>query len=145
MTYSIRETIIAAAVAAIDSAVDVNVYRSRTTAFAAGQLPAVVVSPASDTPIDQGGSLCWADWNLTIMVDVVVAEDPPDQAADELHQLAHAALMAAPRSLGISSVIDIQPQSVQFMAENSGALTGATRTAYLIRYRTRQDDLAVAP
>lgn len=145
MADSIREQIIAAAVTAIDTATSTPVYRTRTAALAADQLPAVVVSPLRDNPSDRDGSSCWTDWDLTLAVDVVVAGDPPDKEADALVQLAHAALMAEPRTLGISGVTDVAVVGVEFMADPSGAVTGVTRSTYSIRYRTAPADLAVAP
>lgn len=142
---SIRETIIAAAVTAIDAAVTPAVYRSRTAALTAGQLPAVVVSPLRDTPSDTDSSLCWLNWEMEIAVDVVVAADPPDQAADALVQAAHGALMAGTRTLGINAVTDVGVGNVEFMAEAGGTISGITRCLFLIRYRTQHANLAVAP
>lgn len=145
MADSIREQIIAAAFSLIDAATTTTVYRSRVAALSSGQLPAIVVSPIRDTPGDREGALCWTDWELTLAVDVVVAADPPELAADQLTQLAHAALMAEPRTLGIGAVTDINPTDVEFMQEPSGTVTGVTRSTYSVSYRTKQADLTVAP
>ena len=142
MTASIRETIIAAAVAAVDAATAVTVYRSRAALLSVGQLPAIVISPVRDTPAERDGSLCWQSWDLELSVDVVVAAEPPDQVADPLVQLIHAALMGGARNLGIDAVTDIAPLSSSFMAADQGGATGFTRCPFIVRYRTRQDDLA---
>lgn len=147
MADSIREQVIAAAVTAIDTAITgATVYRSRASALAANQLPAVVVSPVQDAPSDRDTSLCWLSWDLELTVDVVVATDPPDQAADALVQLAHAAMMGGDRDLGVAGVTDVAPsRPTEFMADNSGTITGVTRSYFAIRYRTQHADLTVAP
>lgn len=143
---TIRETIIAAAVTAIETAVaPVTVYRSRSEALRPGQLPAVVVRPLSDTPSERDGSLCWLSWELILAVDVIVGQDPPDQIADPMVEDIHAAIMAGDQSLGISGVTDVTARPVEFAAENQGDVTGMTRLLYGIRYRTRYADLTVAP
>lgn len=141
----IRELVIAAAVAAVDAVTSTVVHRSRTAAFAADQLPAIVISPLRDAPSESATSVEWMAWDLTLAVDVVVAADPPDQAADQMVQLAHAALMAEPNTLGVAGVTDIAPSGVEFMADPSGAVTGVTRSIYSIRYRTAAANLTVAP
>jgi hypothetical protein len=145
MTASIREQAIAAAVALIDAATTTPVYRSRAAAFATAQLPAIVVSPTRDTPSDRDTSLCWQSWDLQLAVDVVVATEPPDQAADPLVQSVHAAMMGGSRDLGVDGITDVAPISTEFMVENSGTITGVTRMVYAVRYRTRHADLTIGP
>lgn len=145
MAASIREQIIAAAVAVIDAATSTPVYRTRTAALAADQLPAIVVSPLRDIPNDRDDTNCWTAWELMLAVDVVVAGDPPDQAAGELVGVCHAALMAAARDLGVDGVTDVVPSSTELLSDSSGAVTGVTRMTVAVRYRTQQADLAAVP
>ena len=144
MSDSIREQIIAAADTAIKAALAVPVYRSRAKALAANQLPAVVVSPVRDSPQD-GTSINWQAWELELMIEVVVNSEPQDKAADPIIQLIHSTLMAEPRTLGIAAVTDIQPRPVEFMVEHQGTIIPMNRLGYVIRYRTAEANLAVAP
>jgi hypothetical protein len=144
MTDSIREQIISAVFSSLDAALAVPVYRSRSTALAANQLPAVVLSPVRDTPQD-GTSINWQAWELEIMIEVVVNAEPQDKAADPIIQLIHSALMAAPRTLGIAAVTDIQPRTVEFMFEHQASIIPMNRMSYAVSYRTAEADLAVAP
>lgn len=145
MPASIREQIIAAAVARIDAAIDAPVYRSRVAALAAGQLPAVVVSPEADTPGGRDDAPWWIEWELALSVDVLVAVAPPDQEASALVGLCHAALLQPPAGLGVAGVTDVVAAPVEFLAEPSGEATGVTRLALLVRYRTQPADLAAVP
>lgn len=144
MTDSIRETIIATVVDDLDTALSVSVYRSRAAALAASQLPAVIVSPVRDSP-GEGTSLCWQQWELDLMIEVVVNTEPADKAADPIIQLIHSTLMAEPRTLGIGAVTDIQPRVAEFMVEHQGQIIPMNRMGYVVRYRTAEADLTVAP
>jgi hypothetical protein len=142
---SIREQIISALVTAIEDESGMpTVYRSRSTALAVNQLPAVVVSPVRDVP-GEGTSLCWQAWELEIMVEVVVNTEPQDQAADPIMIGVHSALMEGDRTLGISAVTDVQPRQVDFMVEHQGHIIPMNRMSYVVSYRTQHEDLTTAP
>lgn len=142
MADSIREQIIAAVVTAIDVSATVAAYRSRAAALAVSQLPAIIVSPIRDTPSSRSSSVCWIDWRLDILVEVVVNTEPQDKVADPLLQAVHSALMAGDRTLGIAGVIDVEATQCDFLVEHMGTVIPMVRAQYAITYRTRPDDLA---
>lgn len=143
MANSIRETIIQAAVTAIDAATDADVHRSRVEAFRPEQLPAVVVMPITDQPQGQvGRGFCHFDWNLRLAVDVLVAGGESDAVADPIVQKVHSAMLASGRDLGVNGVLTVRPEQVTWDMANRGESVGVVRCAYSIEYRTAIADLS---
>jgi hypothetical protein len=128
----------------ITAAVDVPVYRSRDAALASTQLPAVVVTPLQDDPSESGGTVCWIDWTLTVAVDVVVGAGV-DQAAHPLRAAAHAAIMADRELAPVPGVMDLKAGPTIYRMQNVGGEHAFLRSTFTVMYRTRHDDLTVAP
>jgi hypothetical protein len=145
MAASIRETIILAAKARIEAEVSgIIVYRSREAALSTSQLPAIVLSPVTDTPVASNSSLCWLNWTLDLAVDVITGEGL-DSSADIVVQEVHAAMVGTNRTLGLAAVSDVVPGPVVFVASNREQPVGVVRCSFDIKYRTRHGDLTAAP
>lgn len=135
-----RERILRAITTALagTTGVGTRIYRSRVTALARQESPAIVVEPVSDTA-EQNTALPRLDWSLTVRIAVVVRGDVPDQLADATVQSLHAKVMAD-LTLG-GYAIDVQPQSVSFDMVDADQPGGVISCDYLVRYRTQVADL----
>ena len=136
-----RETILAriATVLVGTTGVSNRIFRSRTTAFARGETPSIVIEPQRDT-VDQMTSLPTLDHELTVRLSVIVRSSTPHQTADPTVENMHSRLMADLTLNG--NAIDIQPADTSFEfldADQSGGIIGCE---YDIRYRTNIDDLS---
>lgn len=130
-----RELIIQAIVAAVDAVPGLNVYRSRVLAMGESKLPAAVVSPATNQPVE--GVVGMADNVLEIELAIRVAGT--DAAADPFIVAAHAALMAD-RTLG-GHAIDIAQRDSAWAFSAEGKDLCELRATYAIHYRTQTNDL----
>jgi len=135
-----RERILRAITTALTgtTGVGTRIYRSRVTALARQESPAIVIEPISDTA-EQNTALPRLDWSLTVRIAVVVRGDVPDQLADATVQSLHAKVMAD-LTLG-SYAIDVQPQSVNFELIDADQPAGVISCDFLVRYRTLVADL----
>ena len=130
-----RERILRAIVTALagTTGVGTRIYRSRVTALARQESPAIVVEPVSDTA-EQNTALPRLDWSLTVRIAVIVRGDEPDRLADATIESLHAKVMAD-LTLG-GYAIDVQPQSVTFELIDADQPGGVMSCDYLVRYRT---------
>lgn len=143
MAVPICERILQRLAEVVQNAVVSPVYRSRDAALASSQLPAVIITPLSDDPAEEGGTICWLDWTLTVAVDVVVGAGL-DAVAHEIRAEAHAAVMADRDLAPVPGVIDVVPGRTLYQLTNVGGEHAFLRCLFLVAYRTRYDDLAVA-
>jgi len=144
MNDPIVEQILARIHALVEAAVAVPVYRSRDAAFAPTQLPSIVITPLQDDPAESGGTVCWIDWTLLVAVDVVVGAGV-DKVAHPLRAAAHAAVMADRELLPVPGVMDVKAGTTQYRMQNTGGEHAFLRSTFSVMYRTRHDDLTVAP
>lgn len=102
---STRESILAAAAAAMVTAnvADGRVYRSRQEALAT--LPAVIVEPLSESADET--VLGMLDRSLIVAVSVHASGEPGDNAADATVALVESTLLAD-RTLGLGSEVQIR-------------------------------------
>lgn len=128
----------------LQGALVIPVYRSRDAALSEGQLPAVVVLPLDDIPSDDNGSICWMNWTFTVAVDIVVGEGM-DSVANTYRAAAYAAIMANRDLSPTPGVIDVMPAPVSYKLDNHIADLAFVRAPFVIKYRTKHDDLTVAP
>jgi hypothetical protein len=124
------------------TAVGTRIYRSRVEPLARGESPAVVIEPVSDSA-EQNTSLPTLDWTLTVRISVIVRGQIPDQQADSIIQSLHAKIMSDLTLNGYA--IDIQPATVNFDILEADQPAGVISCDYLVRYRTRLDDLTSSP
>ena len=144
MADAICERILQRLVEVVDAAVLAPVYRSRDAALASSQLPAVVITPLQDDPAEEGGTICWIDWTLTVAVDVVVGAGV-EQVAHPIRAAAHAAVMANRDLSPVPGVMDVRPGTTVYRMQNTGGEHAFLRSSFTVSYRTRHDDLTVAP
>lgn len=135
-----RERILRAIATALagTTGVGTRIYRSRVTALARQESPAIVIEPVSDTAA-QNTALPTLDWSLTVRIAVVVRGEIPDQQADATVESMHAKIMAD-LTLG-GYAIDVQPDSVNFELIDADQPAGVISCDYLVRYRTLVADL----
>ncbi|MEK9824309.1 MAG: hypothetical protein VW840_19255, partial [Gammaproteobacteria bacterium] len=103
-----REQILAQIVATLASTTGVSgrVYRSRATAVARAESPAIIVEPVTDTA-QQVTSLPKLDWTLRVRVVVVSRSANSYTDADSVIESMHSLLMADLTLGGVA--IDVQP------------------------------------
>ena len=135
-----RERILRAITTALagTTGVGTRIYRSRVTALARQESPAIVIEPISDTA-EQNTALPRLDWSLTVRIAVIVRGDEPDRLADATIESLHAKVMAD-LTLG-GYAIDVQPQSVNFELIDADQPAGVISCDFLVRYRTLVADL----
>jgi len=118
-----------------------RIHRSRVSALARAESPAMVVEPVRDD-VEQNTSLPTLDWSLTVRVAVIVRSLVPDQAADAIVEDMHSRLMADLTAGGYA--IDVQPDTVNFELVEADQPAGVISCSYIVRYRTAVDDLTTS-
>lgn len=118
-----------------------RIYRSRVSALARAESPAVVVEPIRDD-VEQNTSLPTLDWTLTVRVAIIVRSLVPDQAADAIVEDMHSRIMADLTVGGYA--IDVQPDAVSFDLVEADQPAGVISSNYLVRYRTAVNDLTTS-
>ena len=138
-----RENILAHIATTLASTAGVNgrVYRSRVTALARGESPALIIEPVSDTA-QQITSLPKLDWTLRVRVVVVVRSSTPDTDADTVVESLHSKIMAD-LTLG-GYAIDIQPVLSNFDYLDADQPAGIVSNEFEILYRTSVGDLTTS-
>ena len=140
----ICELIIQHIQAIIDAAVVIPVHRSRDAALAVNQLPSIIITPTQDTPSENNGSICWLNWEMVVAVDILVGEGQ-DSAAHPYRAAVHATMMDDRDFTGVSGVTDVFPLPVEYQMNNRVADIAYVRCPFLVKYRTKYDDLTIAP
>jgi len=118
-----------------------RIYRSRVSALARAESPAMVVEPVRDD-VEQNTSLPTLDWSLTVRVAVIVRSLVPDQAADAIVEDMHSRLMTDLTVGGYA--IDVQPDTVNFELVEADQPVGVISCSYIVRYRTAVGDLTTS-
>ena len=118
-----------------------RIYRSRVSALARAESPAIVVEPIRDD-VEQNTSLPTLDWTLTVRVAIIVRSLVPDQAADAIVEDMHSRIMADLTVGGYA--IDVQPDAVSFDLVEADQPAGVISSNYLVRYRTAVNDLTTS-
>lgn len=135
-----REQILAqiSSVLSSTSGVGGRVYRSRTTAVARGESPAIIIEPVTDTA-QQLTSLPKLDWTLRVRVVVVVRSGTPYTDADSVIESMHSLLMADLTLNGYA--IDVQPVLTSFDFVDADQPAGVFSNEFDVKYRTSVSDL----
>jgi len=125
-----RETILAAVATKLAGLAGGRVYRTRREQI--GTLPAVVITPASETM--QEFALGLLDHSLEVSIDVYASGDTPDSAADAVIEDSWAALAADP-TLGLGSNVQLRfIRDIQWDFEDFDMARASLRIT--IEYRT---------
>jgi len=136
-----REQILAQVASSLASTAGVSgrVYRSRATAVARAESPAIIIEPVNNT-VQQITSLPKLDHTLRVRVVVVVRSSSPDTDADPVIESMHSLLMADLTVGGLA--IDIQPVLTNFEYLDADKPAGVYSNEYNILYRTSVSDLS---
>ena len=147
MADSIRETILQEVVSRLEATAGISgrVYRSRAEMVARGEMPALIVKPLVETPV-QVTSACKVDKNLQVAVLVCIHDNIPDQAADPIIADLHKRLMPTAAGFvdhtlgGLPGVQDVAEAGITFGIEGFDGVMGLT---YDIKYRHTVGDQSV--
>ena len=136
-----REQILAQIATTLASTAGVSgrVYRSRATAMARAESPAIIVEPITDT-CQQLTSLPKLDWTLRVRVVVTIRSTNAYTVADSIIESMHSLLMADLTLGGIAQ--DIQPQITNFDFFDADQPAGVFSNEYEVKYRTTVADLS---
>ena len=147
---SIREQILARIEATVlpgTVQVGIRIYRSRAQAYGRNEAPAISISPGEDNPVNAprsiGASLGRLDQTLSVLIEIYVRGNVPDQLADPIGVDVHARMMAD-RTLG-GLAHDVQPDGWWPQYEQGDATAGWIGHKFLIRYRTKDDAINATP
>jgi len=133
-----RELILARIKTNLDSISGATVYRSRVEPLARGEVPAVIVEPVNDQPIDTN-FYDKLDWTLRARITTLVRNDVPDDASDTYTQQVHALLMADQTLNGYA--LDLTPDRTDFSLYEADVPLGVISQDFLVRYRSSRTDL----
>ena len=138
MTDTRRELILARIKTDLDAVTGATVYRSRVEPLARGEVPAIIVEPVNDQPIDTN-FYDKIDWTLRIRITTLVRADVPDDVSDTYTQQVHALLMADQTLNGYA--LDLTPDRTDFSLYEADIPLGVISQDFLVRYRTSRTNL----
>ena len=133
-----RELILARIKSNLDSITGATVYRSRVEPLARGEVPAVVVEPVNDQPVDTN-FYDKLDWTMRVRITTLVRAAVPDDDSDTYTQQVHSLLMADQTINGYA--LDLTPDRTDFSLYEADVPLGVISQDYLVRYRTSRTDL----
>ena len=136
-----RELILARMKTNLDSISGATVYRSRVEPLARGEVPAVIIEPMDDTPIDTN-FFDKLDHTLRVRVTTIVRAALPDDSSDTYTQEVHSLLMADQTVNGYA--LDLTPDRTEFSLFEADVPLGLISQDFLVRYRTSRTDLTSA-
>jgi hypothetical protein len=124
-----------------------RIYRSRSQAYSRSEAPAISISPGNDDPRGAqntiGASLGKLDNALAVLIEVYVRGDIPDQLADPIGVQIHQRMMADRTMGGLAK--DVQPDGWRPQYELADLTAGWFGFQFLVKYRTQDSDISVAP
>ena len=133
-----RELILARIKSNLDSITGATVYRSRVEPLARGEVPAVIVEPVNDQPVDTN-FYDKLDWTMRVRITTLVRAAVPDDDSDTYTQQVHQLLMADQTINGYA--LDLTPDRTDFSLYEADVPLGVISQDYLVRYRTSRTDL----
>jgi hypothetical protein len=136
-----RELILARIKSNLDSIVGATVYRSRVEPLARGEVPAVIVEPINDQPVDTS-FYDKLDWTMRVRITTLVRAAIPDDDSDTYTQQVHAKLMADQTVNGYA--LDLTPDRTDFSLYEADVPLGIISQDFLVRYRTSRTSLTSA-
>jgi len=136
-----RELILARIKTNLDAATGATVYRSRVEPLARGEVPAIIVEPVNDQPIDTN-FYDKLDWTLRVRITTLIRADVPDDASDTYTQQVHSLLMADQTLNGYA--LDLTPDRTDFSLYEADVPLGVISQDFLVRYRSSRTDLTSA-
>ncbi len=136
-----RELILARIKSNLDSITGATVYRSRVEPLARGEVPAVIVEPINDQPVDTN-FYDKLDWTMRVRITTLVRAAIPDDDSDTYTQQVHAKLMADQTVNGYA--LDLTPDRTDFSLYEADIPLGIISQDFLVRYRTSRTSLTTA-
>ena len=136
-----RELILARIKSNLDTITGATVYRSRVEPLARGEVPAVIVEPVNDQPIDTN-FYDKLDWTMRVRITTLVRAAIPDDTSDTYTQQVHAKLMADQTVNGYA--LDLTPDRTDFSLYEADVPLGIISQDFLVRYRTSRTSLTSA-
>ena len=136
-----RELILSRLASNLSSITGATVYRSRVEPFARGEVPAVIVEPINDQPIDTS-FYDKLDWTMRVRVTTLVRTNTPDDDSDTYTQQVHQKLMADQTVNGYA--LDLTPDRTDFSLYEADVPLGIISQDFLVRYRTSRTNLTSA-
>ena len=136
-----RELILARISSNLSSITGATVYRSRVEPLARGEVPAVIVEPVNDQPIDTN-FYDKLDWTMRVRITTLVRAAIPDDDSDTYTQQVHQKLMADQTVNGYA--LDLTPDRTDFSLYEADVPLGIISQDFLVRYRTSRTSLTSA-
>jgi len=136
-----RELILARIASNLSSISGATVYRSRVEPLARGEVPAVIVEPVNDQPIDTN-FYDKLDWTMRVRITTLVRAAIPDDDSDTYTQQVHQKLMADQTVNGYA--LDLTPDRTDFSLYEADVPLGIISQDFLVRYRTSRTSLTSA-
>ena len=136
-----RELILARIATNLSSITGATVYRSRVEPLARGEVPAVIVEPINDQPVDTN-FYDKLDWTMRVRVTTLVRAAVPDDDSDTYTQQVHQKLMADQTVNGYA--LDLTPDRTDFSLYEADIPLGIISQDFLVRYRTSRTSLTTA-
>jgi hypothetical protein len=136
-----RELILARITSNLSSITGATVYRSRVEPLARGEVPAVIVEPVNDQPIDTN-FYDKLDWTMRVRITTLVRAAIPDDDSDTYTQQVHQKLMADQTVNGYA--LDLTPDRTDFSLYEADVPLGIISQDFLVRYRTSRTSLTSA-
>lgn len=136
-----RELILARIASNLSSITGATVYRSRVEPLARGEVPAVIVEPVNDQPIDTN-FYDKLDWTMRVRITTLVRAAIPDDDSDTYTQQVHSKLMADQTVNGYA--LDLTPDRTDFSLYEADVPLGIISQDFLVRYRTSRTSLTSA-
>ncbi len=136
-----RELILARIASNLSSITGATVYRSRVEPLARGEVPAVIVEPINDQPVDTN-FYDKLDWTMRVRITTLVRAAIPDDDSDTYTQQVHQKLMADQTVNGYA--LDLTPDRTDFSLYEADVPLGIISQDFLVRYRTSRTSLTTA-
>ena len=136
-----RELILARIKSNLDSITGATVYRSRVEPLARGEVPAVIVEPINDQPVDTN-FYDKLNWTMRVRITTLVRAAVPDDDSDTYTQQVHQKLMADQTVNGYA--LDLTPDRTDFSLYEADVPLGIISQDFLVRYRTSRTSLTTA-
>ena len=136
-----RELILARIASNLSSITGATVYRSRVEPLARGEVPAVIVEPINDQPVDTN-FYDKLDWTMRVRITTLVRAAIPDDDSDTYTQQVHQKLMADQTVNGYA--LDLTPDRTDFSLYEAHVPLGIISQDFLVRYRTSRTSLTTA-
>lgn len=136
---AIRANILSAVVTALAGTTSVGsrIYRSRVEPIIRGDLPALVVEPVSDNPVQV--NIARLEWTLTFRITVFTRGLTAEADSQAILADVHNKILTSATLQGYA--VDILPSSVSFAMEDADLPHCEVQMDFTLRYHSALDDV----